>query len=121
MSDFGRLTDYLGDPYFGLTPIEAKLLRWSMQGVGYRPGIFPDDIRADLATGVWEARESFLAMQRDFGGDPGDLNAPADRQFEYSDLVEKLQHMAPAKATQLYLFMVGYLTAWEWDDDETPR
>jgi hypothetical protein len=95
-----------------LTEIEARLLRWSMQGVIYQPEMIPSDIGDELAAGVADTRDGFLNIQNDLGVDPADPNASADRQFEYTDLVEKLQQMAPAKAAQLYYFMVGYLSAW---------
>jgi hypothetical protein len=116
MSNIRRMTDYVCSPYFGLTMNEAKLLRWSMQGVAYQPNMIPNNIVDELAAGVDGAREGFVAMQRDYGIDPADSNPPADRDLEYHDLVEKLEAMDEDKARHLYFFMVGYLAAWERDD-----
>jgi hypothetical protein len=116
MSDIERMTDYVCNSYFGLTVNEAKILRWSMQGVGYRPDMVPDEIANELSACVDGAREAFKAMQRDYGIDPADSNPPADRDLEYHDLVEKLEEMGEDKARHLYFFMVGYLAAWKKDD-----
>ena len=117
MSDLRALTDYVCHPLFGLTTTEAKLLRWSMQGILYRPDQVPSDLAGDLAQGVRDVLDSFRDMQRDFGEDPADPTPPADRDYEYTDLVEKLAAMDAGVARHLYFVMVGYLTVWDHDDE----
>lgn len=110
-----KLMRFLTNPYYGLTETEVILLRWSLQGVLFQPEHTPMDMPNHLAGCVWDTRESFVDMKQQFGADYADPDAPADREYDYSDLVEKLQQMDPQKANQIYYFFVGYLTAWESD------
>lgn len=111
-----KLMRFLTNPYYGLTQTEVILLRWSQQSYLAQPEFTPSDMPNYLAGCVADAREGFVEMRQQFGSDYADPDAPADREYDYSDLVEKLQRMDPEKAKQIYYFFIGYHTAWESDE-----
>lgn len=100
----------------GFSNTECGLLAWTFNGILENPEFLEYNSWVSyLRDSVDDTRANFAQFQQDFGFDPADPTAPADRELQYHDLIEKIDTLTEVQARDVRMYIIGW-----WDGRSHP-